>query len=418
MKTIFKNFLNKEIEKNQAILAQNSISDEDKAVVESAIASLQETLEAVEAAEDDATVEELKTTVGELQESLTAIKEKLNQETKTQPEMENITENYLKSANAMADFAQTIRDSKTGAEFAKKWADVLAKNGITIASGSEEAYLPEPVRSRIMDAWDRENQWLSKLNNTGAKRFYARYNNSDQTEETSRAKGWKKGDTKVGQSLTMAAKLLEPQFIYKIQSIDNQTIFENDTDLINYVIDELINQIAYELRRAVLVGDGRAVDSDYKINKIAAVARTTTDAYVTVSTVTANGFLIDDLRAMVDGIKNDTGKEVLVFMSKADLRTVSRVQASETSTPVYMAKEQVAEQIGENVTIITTDLLGSDYKAIAMIPSEYYMVGENILNPKMAQWEDYMKNVQNWRMEIVAGGDVVGLKSAAVLKAE
>lgn len=419
MKKIFKSFLEKELAKNQALLSQNGLSDEDKAVIESAITSIQETMEAVDAAEDQTVVDELKATVEQLQENLTAIKEKINQnETKTEPEMENTQNSYLKSANAMADFAQTIRDSKTGAEFAKKWAEVLSKNGITIASGSEEAYLPEPVRSRIQDAWDRENQWLSKLNNTGAKRFYARYNNSDQTAENSRAKGWKRGDTKAVQSLTLSAKLIEGQFIYKIQQIDNQTIFENDTDLINYVIDELINQIAYELRRAILVGDGRANDSDYKINKIAAIARTTSDAYVTVNTRGANTFLIDDLRALVDEIKNDSGKEVLVFMSKANLRSISRIAASETSTPVYVSKEQVAEQIGENVTIMTTDLLGSDYTAVAFIPSEYYMVGENILNPKMAQWEDYMTNTQNWRMEIVAGGDVVGLKSAAVLKAE
>lgn len=269
----------------------------------------------------------------------------------------------------------------------------------------------------ITDIWDRNADWLKDLNDTGAKRFYCRYNNSDQNAENSRAKGWKKGDTKVSQTINVGAKLLESQFIYKLQEIDLKTQWDSDEALINYVIGELVDQILYEIKRAILVGDGRAVDSDYKINKFEAIAKTSTDNYTTVSTVTANGFLVDDMRAMVDNIHNDNNKDVLVFMSKADLRTLARVQASETSTPVYMSVEQVAEQIGAT-RIITTDLLGSSYKAVAMIPSEYYLVGENILNPVLYTWHEGYKNIDVWRYECVAGGGINGLKSTAVLKAE
>ena len=82
-----------------------------------------------------------------------------------------------------------------------------------------------------------------------------------------------------------------------------------------------------------------------------------------------------------------------------------------------MSVEQVAEQIGAT-RIITTDLLGSDFKAVAMIPSEYYLVGENILNPVLYTWHEPYKNLDAWRYECVAGGGINGLKSTAVLKAE
>ena len=120
---------------------------------------------------------------------------------------------------------------------------------------------------------------------------------------------------------------------------------------------------------------------------------------------------------MVDSIVNDNNKEVFVFMSKATLRTLSRVQASSESTPVYLGVEQVAEQLGAS-RIITTDLLGDTYKAIAMIPSEYYLVGEDILNPVLYTWHEGYKNLDCYRYECVAGGGINQMKSTAVLTAE
>lgn len=419
MKKVFKQYLNKMLAQNKAILASNSLSEEDRKLVEDAVADLNATIEAVDALEDEnaqEAIDALKETIDNLQQGLTAVQEKINQDKK-----ENLepmpTENYLKSKNAVHDFAEAIRNSRTANEFHLNWNSKLSANGITIASGSEAAFIPEAVKGMITDIWDRNADWLKDLNDTGAKRFYCRYNNSDQTAENSRAKGWKKGDTKVAQTINVAAKLLEAQFIYKIQEIDLKTQWDSDEALINYVIGELVDQILYEIKRAILVGDGRANDSDYKINKFEVIAKTSTDAYTTVSTVTANGFLVDDMRIMVDNIHNDNNKPVYVFMSKADLRTLARVQASETSTPVYMSVEQVAEQIGAT-RIITTDLLGSDFKAVAMIPSEYYLVGENILNPVLYTWHEPYKNLDAWRYECVAGGGINGLKSTAVLKAE
>ena len=420
MKQIVLNYLKAQLESDNKMKAMNSISEEDRVVLDEHIASLNETIQAIEELEDEAVsqemVNELKSSLETLNETVESIKEKLNANKTEQSEMENIENAYLKSKNAIHDFAQTIRNTKSADEFANNWAEVLKTNGITVATGSEEAFLPQPVLDTITDVWDRESKWLADLHMTGAKRFYCRYNTSTQTAENSRAKGWKSG-TKATESLSVAAKLLEAQFVYKIMDIDNKSIWDNDENLINFVVEELVSQILYEIKQAVLVGDGRASDSDYKIDKIEAIARTTTDAYVTVSTETANGFLLDDIKAMMINLKKKEGRKVLVFMSETDLNSLERIQASETSTPVYQPKDYVEAQLGENVEIVTTDLLGASYKAIAFIPDEYYMVGDSIFNPRMNQWEDFMTNTQYWRFETVVGGGVRGLKSAAVLKA-
>lgn len=418
MKKIFIDYLKKELESKNALLSSNSLSDEDKVLVQTAVDTLNETIAAVDELEDEnagEAIDALKETVENLLQGLKAVQEKLAQTEQEQTETPTM-ENYLQSKNSVRDFAEAIRNSRTADEFKLNWNEMLVKNGITVASGSEPAFMPDVVKGMISDIWDRNADWLKDLNSTGAKRFYVRHNTSDQTNENSRAKGWKKGDTKVSQSITVAAKLLQGQFIYKIQEIDLKTKFDSDDALISYVIGELVDQILYEIKRAILVGDGRANDSDYKISSFEAVAKSSTDAYTTVSTASADGFLVDDVRAMVDSIVNDNNKPIYVFMSKADLRTLARVQASETSTPVYLSTEQVAEQIGAT-RIITTDLLGSDYKAVAFIPNEYYLVGENILNPVLYTWHEGYKNLDVYRYECVAGGGINQMKSSAVLKA-
>lgn len=412
MKEIFKSYLQKEIEKNNSILAQNSLADEDRVVIEAAIASLTETMEAVDAAEDNTVVDELKTTVEELQQSLTAIKEKLNQQ-KEEINEETEMENYLQTKNAIKDFANVIRNSKSIDEFRNGWNNVLTTNGITIAEGSELAYLPQPVLGRIQDIWDRNADWLRDLRNTGAKSYYVRVNTSEQDAENSRAKGWKQGDTKVAQQLTFAAKKVEAMFIYKLQEIDLKTKWDSDEDLINYVIDELVDQILYEEKRAILVGDGRANDSDYKITSFETIMKDTEDIYTNVIEAEEDSFMIDNMVELVDSLHNPDGRRVFVFMNKADLRSLRRVAASDSSTPVYLPVEQVAETIGAS-RIITTDLL-EEGTAIAMIPEKYCLVGANIFSPEFMNFHDIYQNLDVYRMEIVAGGAIEGLKSTAVL---
>lgn len=416
MKETIKTYVASEIERLNNMMA-NSLTDEEKAIVQAHIDNLQSLADKIDEAEEAGkSSEELVNAIEEMNKTIEALREKVElnaADNKDKDKEDEMVENYLSTKNAYSDFANVIRTSKNSAEFKENWGAKLVENGFTITEGSECAFLPEAVKSEITDLWDRNAGWLKDLNNTGAKKYYIRHNTSDQNAETSRAKGWKKGDTKVGQSINFAAKLVDAQFIYKIQEIDLQTRFESDEALISYVLGELVDQILYEIKRAILVGDGRDDASDYKISKFETLAKDTTDAYTIVSTCESN-FLVDDMRAMVDGIHNPNNKPVTVFMSKADLRTLSRVQGSETSTPVYVSTEQVCEQIGCS-RIITTDLLGADYKAIAFIPNEYVLVGEGPLSPVLYSWHEGYKNLDVYRYECVAGGAIKGLKSSAVL---
>ena len=424
-KNIFKEFITNEIANKQNLLLSNSISDEDKEAIQTQIDGLNAIVEKIDALEEDETtneiVDELKQTVTELGEKLTALNEKINlKNNETEKEETEMNTNYLETKNALHDFAQAIRNSKSAEEFKSNWNEYLVKNdidtdsSISIASGSEQGYLPTAIKGMINDLWEKGAGWLSDLNYTGAKAFYVRHNTSDKDAETSRAKGWKKNGVKSQQEIELSAKLLSGQFIYKIVSLDNATIFDNDENLVTYVLSELSNQLLAEIRRCILVGDGRQANDPNKIDSFEAIAKTTTDAYTTVTTA-SNTFLIDDLKIMVDSINNPDEKPIYLWMSTEDLRTVSRVQASDTATPVYMPTDDVASQLGVT-KIFKTDLFGSDFKAVAMIPDEYYMVGApDLLNGLVFQTEDIWTNRKLFRNETNAGGGLNALKSSAVL---
>ena len=320
--------------------------------------------------------------------------------------------NYLGSEEAMHDFLQTMRESKTADAFAKNWRGKLSENGITIAEGAEDAYMPEAVRGAIQDAWERPGNWVNRLKNTRAKAYSVRLNTSDQDAETSRAKGHQKGATKVNQALTFNAKKITPQMIYKRIDLDNMTIFEDDGSLLNYISTELVNQWLIEVQRAILVGDGR-LDSDP--NKIASVEAIVDAGAPYVTTVTHDDAtpIIDEIITMLEDVK-DEGNPVTLFMSKQTLNSLRRIMLSDTSTPQYVSQNIVAEQLGVS-EIITTSLLGEDYLAIAVVLDKYVTVGS--INPAFVEWENYDTNVRNYRVEVPFGGALEGPKSAAVLAA-
>jgi hypothetical protein len=78
------------------------------------------------------------------------------------------------------------------------------------------------------------------------------------------------------------------------------------------------------------------------------------------------------------------------------------------------AAASVSAQTAE---VVIGTRIGETAKMVAMLPSEYYLVGEGVLNPALMTAHDIYKNLDIYRYECVAGGGINGLKSTAVLKA-
>lgn len=398
----------------------NGIEGADEATKRDIVSQLESLLDLVTDETSDSTTDEINSKLEAIRDLVEAVAEKTAAEETAEENARKAaavaTNSYLDSKQAAHDFCEVIRNCQNRDSFREEWNKKLAINGITVDAGSEEGYLPAIVHGYIQDAWDRKNNWLNRLRLTGAKRYAARVNYTDQDNEDARAKGHTPGNTKTSQALTMAAKIFDTQFVYKLMSMSKKTVYDNDEALLRYITDELYDQYLYELRRAVLIGDGRASNSPHKISSLEAVARATTDGYVTVGTYDSNSELIDQLVTGIADIKEGRGG-LIAFMSKADLNALRRVVYSSTGTPEYRPVAYVAEQLGVD-EIITTDLLGSGetYRVIVMRPEAYALVGDP-LDPSFVSWEDYKANEMNYRVEAPVGGGIEGPKSAYVMKA-
>lgn len=91
---------------------------------------------------------------------------------------------------------------------------------------------------------------------------------ADLTEDEARAKGYIKGTFKKGEYFSLIKRVTTPCTIYKKQKLDRDDIVDiTDFNVVSFMNREMDMMIREELARAVLVGDGREVDDDDKINE-------------------------------------------------------------------------------------------------------------------------------------------------------
>ena len=89
---------------------------------------------------------------------------------------------------------------------------------------------------------------------------------ADITEDDARAKGYIKAGEKKEQVFTTLKRTTPPQTIYKKQKMDRDDIVDiTDFDVVAWIKAEMRVMLNEEIARAILIGDGRAGDSDDKI---------------------------------------------------------------------------------------------------------------------------------------------------------
>lgn len=116
----------------------------------------------------------------------------------------------------------------------------------------------------------RETGWVDKVLNgvhhTPFSRIKSQYANI--TEDDARARGYMKGNPKKEEVFTLLKRVTEPQTIYKKQKLDKDDISDiTDFDVVAWIKGEMRMMLDEEIARAILIGDGRANDSDDKIKE-------------------------------------------------------------------------------------------------------------------------------------------------------
>lgn len=88
------------------------------------------------------------------------------------------------------------------------------------------------------------------------------------TEDDARAKGYLKGNMKKEEFFGLMKRVTTPQTIYKKQRFDRDDVIDiTDMNIVAWVKTEMRMMLNEELGRAILIGDGRLISDDDKINE-------------------------------------------------------------------------------------------------------------------------------------------------------
>ena len=131
--------------------------------------------------------------------------------------------------------------------------------------------LPEYKSLNTPPEWIKRNtDWVQAVVGGASKSPFTRIKSmfADITEDEARAKGYMKGNLKKEEVFTTLKRTTSPCTIYKKQKLDRDDIIDiTDFNIVPWIKGEMELMLDEELARAILIGDGRASDSDDKIKE-------------------------------------------------------------------------------------------------------------------------------------------------------
>lgn len=116
----------------------------------------------------------------------------------------------------------------------------------------------------------RDNTWVDAwwgaLKKTPFSRIKSAY--ATITEYEARARGYIKGDQKIEEFFSLAARITTPTTVYKLQKLDRDDVVDiTDFDVVAWQRREMRMMLNAELAIATIIGDGRPANDHSKINE-------------------------------------------------------------------------------------------------------------------------------------------------------
>jgi HK97 family phage prohead protease len=132
-----------------------------------------------------------------------------------------------------------------------------------------ESLFPEAkALTAAPEFFGRRTEWVAGVLNGARKTPFSRIKThwADLNFDEARAKGYVKGSLKKEEFFGTASRITTPTTIYKKQKLDRDDIIDiTDFDVVVWMKGEMRLMLEEEVARAILIGDGRAVDDEDKI---------------------------------------------------------------------------------------------------------------------------------------------------------
>ena len=199
---------------------------------------------------------------------------------------------------------------------------------------------------------------------------------ADLTEDEARAKGYITGNFKKEEFFSLIKRETYPTTIYKKQKLDRDDIVDiTDFNVVNFLNKEMRFMLEEEIARAILVGDGRDVSDEDKINEDRIIPIIKDNEFFTVRK-TYTG--VDDLPEVVLKAKKEyrgSGSPKM-YMDPAlliDLK-LRKKENGEYLFGKVLTDAEIAAELGVSQIVETTWMEG---KGILLVNLNDYQVGTN-----------------------------------------
>jgi ATP-dependent Clp protease, protease subunit len=336
-------------------------------------------------------------------------------------EVKPTVKDYLKTTASMEAFARILEDNagKTSEDVKNAWKEHLSvKMGVT----NPEVFLPEALITEIEDAFKAGGEIWNRVTKTGADVFRAAWDAEDDvSSEDGRGRGYNRAtaEEKAEQVLTFDERVLRPQFIYKYITLNKEDVKNQRSTgaLVRYVLSELPRRIVREVERAIVIGDGRAPGSAYKITSFVAVKAdaTANNAFATTYTPVPGETTYATLVKAKDLIEADGS---LVLIAKKGYMSGLLLEENANGGFLFAPGTNLGAVLGFEAVIEPdwlTDATDPDNDAYIVSLSKYKTVGDNSIE----SFTNFTlkTNKQEYLQEIWAGGALTARKAAVAIVA-
>lgn len=337
-------------------------------------------------------------------------------------------ENTLMHADIIAD---AIEDGKRFGSLKESVMQHAAENNITDIG----ELFPMPKDLNLPPEWIKEDEsWVTKImgsvHHTPFSRVRALFAKMDETE--ARARGYIKGKEKVGLKLAVLKRTTQPTTVYIKMAMDRDDKLDISFDSIPWIRAEARKQLDRELARAYLLGDGRDLSSDDKIDEqCIRPVLTDDDMYTIKYTVTDGTDYHNDfnsaspndseakgvIRAAIKSRKEYKGSGKPTFYTTEDLLTELLLIEDQNGRRIYESEAALATamRVKEIVTIPEMEQYENIYGIIVNMND--YNVGAD-KGGQVTMFEDFDidYNKEKILMETRCSAAMVKPKAAIVLK--
>lgn len=288
-----------------------------------------------------------------------------------------------------------------------------------------ELLFPDARMEDDTPEWNkRRTEWVNVVLSTVRKRPFSRVKTmfADLTYEEARARGYVKGNFKREEFFNVAKRVTEPTTIYKKQKLDRDDILDiTDFDVVVWLKAEMRLMLEEELARAILLGDGRDIAHQDKINEqnIRPIA---TDHMLYTTTLTVNlsdpnSTFNEIIDAFISHRWELKGSGTPVMFTSETYISQALLLKDTTGRKLYNSLDELANTLRVSA-IIPVEVMDEydDLVAIIVNLNDYFVGTDRGGEVSLFEDFDIDYNQQKYLIETRCSGALAKLKSAIVIR--